>query len=98
MLGELISYSQQLSAGVSVGEGPYAQAVRGVQLPLQELTAGFLNLCQLQQACSGQQRLDITLLHCHLRTTPEVNIDNLCDAQNRPHPLLASLLKLTPKR
>lgn len=72
MLGEFISYSQQLSAGVSVGEGPDAQAVRGVQLPLQELTASFLNLCQLQQAGSGQQRLDVTLLHGHLQTTTEI--------------------------
>lgn len=72
MLSELISYSQQLSAGVSVGEGPDAQAVRRVQLALQELAARFLNLCQLQQAGSGQQRLDVTLLHSHLQTTPEV--------------------------
>lgn len=47
MLGELISNTQQLSAGVSVGEGPDAQAVGGVQLTLEEFTAGFLNLCQL---------------------------------------------------
>lgn len=72
MLGELISNTQQLSAGVSVGEGPDAQAVRGVQLPLQEFTAGFLNLCQLQQAGSRQQSLHISLLHSHLQATKQL--------------------------
>lgn len=66
MLGELVCYAEQLAAGVCVREGPDAQTVGGVQLPLEELTAGLLDLSQLEQAGSREQSLHISLLHSHL--------------------------------
>ena len=67
VLGELVGDAQQLAAGVRVGEGPDAQAVGGVQLPLEELTAGLLDLSQLEEAGGGQQRLHVAFLHGHLK-------------------------------
>lgn len=68
VLGELVCDTQQLAAGVRVGEGSDAQAVGRVQLPLEELTAGLLDLCQLEKAGCGEERLHISLLHSHLGT------------------------------
>lgn len=39
---------QQLGAGVHVGKGADAKAVRGMQLGLKEVTAVFSNIHQLQ--------------------------------------------------
>lgn len=50
VLGELVRNAEQLAAGVCVCEGPDAETVRGVQLPLEELTAGLLDLSKLEQA------------------------------------------------
>lgn len=44
VLGELVCNAQQLAAGVCVCEGPDAQTVGGIQLPLEELAAGLLDL------------------------------------------------------
>lgn len=44
VLGELVCDAEQLAAGVRVCKGPDPQTVRGIQLPLEELTAGLLDL------------------------------------------------------
>lgn len=66
MLGELVCDAQQLPAGVRVCERPDAQAVGWIQLPFEELTAGLLDLSQLEKAGGGEQRLDVSLLYNHL--------------------------------
>lgn len=66
VLGELVCNAQQLAAGVCVCEGPDAQTVGGIQLSLEELAAGLLDLSQLEKAGRREQRLDISLLYCHL--------------------------------
>lgn len=66
MLGELVRDTEQFAAGVRVCKGPDAQTVGRVQLPLEELTAGLLDLSQLEQAGSGEESLHIPLLHSHL--------------------------------
>lgn len=69
MLRELVCDAQQLAAGVRVCKGPDAKAVGGVQLPLEELAAGLLDLSQLEQAGSREESLHIPLLHSHLGTS-----------------------------
>lgn len=66
VLGKLVSDTQQFAAGVRVCEGADAEAVGGVQLPLQELAAGFLDLRELQQTRGRQKGLHVALLHRHL--------------------------------
>lgn len=66
VLGELVSDAQQLTTGVCVCKGPDSQTVGRIKLPLQEFTAGLLNLCQLEEASSREQGLDVPLLDCHL--------------------------------
>lgn len=66
MLGELVCNAEQFATGVCVCEGPDAQAVGWVQLPLEELTTGLLDLSQLEQTGGGEQGLDIPFLHSHL--------------------------------
>lgn len=73
VLSEFVSDAEQLAAGVSVGEGSDAQAVGGIQLPLEELAAGLLDLCQLQQASRGEQSLDVPLLYRHLERSDDTN-------------------------
>lgn len=69
VLGELVRNAEQLAAGVRVCEGPDAQTVGGIQLSLEELTAGLLDLSQLEEAGGREQRLDVSLLHGHLGAT-----------------------------
>lgn len=66
MLGELVCNAEQFAAGVCVCEGPDAQTVGRVQLSLEELAAGLLDLGQLEKAGSREQRLDVSLLDSHL--------------------------------
>lgn len=66
VLGELVCNAEQLAAGVCVCEGPDAQTVGRVQLSLEELAAGLLDLGQLEKAGSREQRLDVSLLDSHL--------------------------------
>lgn len=66
VLGELVRNAEQLAAGVCVCKGPDAQTVGGIELPLEELAAGLLNLSQLEKTGCGKQRLDISLLYSHL--------------------------------
>lgn len=66
VLRELICNAEQLSAGVRVSEGPDAQTVGGIQLPFEKLTAGLLDLSQLEEAGCREQGLNIALLHGHL--------------------------------
>lgn len=54
VLGELISDAEQLATRVCVCKGPDSQTVGGIKLPLQEFTAGLLNLSQLEKA-SGRK-------------------------------------------
>lgn len=68
VLGELVRDAEKLAAGVRVCEGPDAQTVGGVQLPLEELAAGLLDLSQLEQAGSGEESLHVPLLHSYLGT------------------------------
>lgn len=51
---------QQVTAGVRVSEASDAQAVGGVQLAEEELTAGVPHPVELQQARCWEQRLAIT--------------------------------------
>lgn len=66
VLGELVCDAEQLAAGMCVCEGPDAQTVRGIQLPLEELAAGLLDLSQLEQAGGREESLHIPLFHSHL--------------------------------
>ena len=47
VLGELFRDPEEFSAGVRVCEGPNAQAVGGIQLTFQKLTAHVLDLLEL---------------------------------------------------
>lgn len=67
VLSELVRDAKQLSAGVRVRKGPDPQTVGRVQLPLEELAAGFLDLSELEQAGGGKQSLNIALLDRHLQ-------------------------------
>ncbi len=67
MLGELVCNAEKLAAGVRVCEGPDAQTVGGIQLPLEELAAGLLDLSQLEKTGCREQCLDVSLLYSHLR-------------------------------
>jgi len=67
VLCELVCNPKQLPAGVRVSEGPDAQTVGWIQLPLEELAAGLLDLSQLEEAGCGEQRLDVPLLYSYLR-------------------------------
>lgn len=53
----LVSWLEQVAAGVRVSEAPDAQAVWGVQLAEQELAARVPHAVELQQAGRRQQRL-----------------------------------------
>lgn len=66
VLGKLVSNAEQLATGVCVCEGPDAQTVGRIQLSLEELAAGLLDLCQLEKAGSREQRLHVSLLYSHL--------------------------------
>lgn len=73
VLCEFVSNPQQFTARVSVSKSPDAQAIGRVQLSLEELTAGLLDLGQLEKASSRQQGLDIPLFHSDLRRVGEVD-------------------------
>ena len=49
VLGELVCDAQEVSARMRIGKGADPEAVRRIQLPLQELTAHVLYLRELQQ-------------------------------------------------
>lgn len=66
VLCEFVSDAEQFSTRVCVGESPDAQTVGWIQLSLEEFTAGLLDLSQLEEAGSREQRLDVPLLHSHL--------------------------------
>lgn len=66
VLGELVCNAEQLAAGVRVCKGPDAQTVGGIQLPLEELAAGLLDLSQLEKTGCREQCLDVSLLYSHL--------------------------------
>lgn len=53
----LVRRLEQVAAGVRVSESPDAQAVGGVQLAEEELTAGVPHPVELQQAGCWEQRL-----------------------------------------
>ena len=53
----LLHTAVQLGAALPLGEQAYADAVGGVELPLEEVAAGGLDLGELQQAGRGQQHL-----------------------------------------
>lgn len=53
----LVCWLEQVAAGVCVSEASDAQAVRGVQLAEEELTAGVPHPIELQQARCWEQRL-----------------------------------------
>lgn len=73
MLCEFVSNPQQLAARVSVSKSPDAQAIGRVQLSLEELAAGLLDLGQLEEASSWQQGLHVALFHGDLRGVGEVD-------------------------
>lgn len=73
VLCEFVSDPQQLTARVSVSKSPDAQAIGRVQLSLEELAAGLLDLGQLEEASSRQQGLDVALLHGDLRGVGKVD-------------------------
>lgn len=77
VLSEFVCDAEQLAAGVCISEGPDAQAVGGIQLPLEELAAGLLDLSQLQQASRREQSLNVPLLYCHLESSTEVSTSQL---------------------
>ena len=54
----LVCGLEQVAAGVRVSEASDAQAVGGVQLAEEELTAGVPHPVELQQACCWEQRLE----------------------------------------
>lgn len=93
VLGELIGDAEQLSAGVCVCKGPDSQTVGGVQLSLEELAAGLLDLCELQQTCCGQQSLDVPLLHRHLGHSAQIHmsVTALLRSHTLPDPPVSSL-------
>lgn len=66
VLSELVCNAEQLATGVCICKGPDAETVGGIQLPLEELTAGLLNLSQLEQASCREQSLNVPLLYRHL--------------------------------
>lgn len=66
VLGKLVCNAEQLATGVCVCEGPDAQTVGRIQLSLEELTAGLLDLRQLEKAGGREQRLHVSLLYSHL--------------------------------
>lgn len=49
VLCELVCDPEQLTAGVSICKGPYAQTVGRIQLPFEKLAAGLLDLSQLKE-------------------------------------------------
>lgn len=67
VLGELVCNAEQLTARVRVGKGSDAQTIGRIQLPLQELAAGLLDLSQLEEAGCREQSLNIPLLYSHLK-------------------------------
>lgn len=73
VLCEFVSNPQQFTARVSVSKSPDAQAIGRVQLSLEELAAGLLDLSQLEKASSWQQGLDISLFHSDLRGVGKVD-------------------------
>lgn len=58
---------KQLDAAMQIGKFAYAQTIAGIQLGLQEITAGIPHIRQLQQIGRRQQHLDIVLVHLHIR-------------------------------
>ena len=54
----LVGRLEQIAAGVRVCEAPDSQAVGGVQLAEEELTAGVPHPVELQQAGCWEQRLE----------------------------------------
>lgn len=66
LTGEGVGLAEELCAGVQVGEGPDAQAVGGMQLRLEEVTADLLHVHQLEEAGCRQQ--DLPLQHTHTHT------------------------------
>ena len=73
MLGEGVRLLEEVATGVRVGEGPDAEAVRRVELPLQELAADVLDLLQLQETGGRQEGLHVGLLHHDVRVVTEVD-------------------------
>lgn len=59
--GVLMRPRVQLLAGVGICKAAYAQAVGGMQLAQQELTAGIPHRVHLQQSGRGQQHLYVLL-------------------------------------
>lgn len=78
VLGELVCNAEQLAAGVCVREGPDAQTVGGIQLSLEELAAGLLDLSQLKEAGGREQRLDVSLLYSHLEQQSHMGESENC--------------------
>lgn len=66
VLGKLVCNAEQLAARVRVGKSSDAQTIGRIQLPLEELTAGLLDLSQLEKASSREQCLDVSFLYSHL--------------------------------
>lgn len=96
VLGELVCDAEQLATGVRVCECPDAQTVGGVQLPLEELAAGLLDLSQLEQAGSGEESLHIPLLHGHLGMRRRHRGSRLLHhCRNHPRSLSVRAIKLT---
>lgn len=66
LTGEGVGLTEELRAGVHVGEGPDAQTVGGMQLRLEEVAADLLHVHQLEEAGCCQQ--DLPLQHTHTQT------------------------------
>ncbi len=58
LTGVSVGLAEQSCAGVEVSERSDAQAVGGMKLRLQEVTANLSNIHQLQEAGSWEQHLD----------------------------------------
>lgn len=57
LTGVRVGLGEKLRARVQVGEGSDAQAVGGMELSLQELTAHLTDVHQLEETCGWQQNL-----------------------------------------
>ena len=62
-LDVVLGVDQQVQAAVKVREGSDAETVGGVELALQELTAGVSHVVELEQVGGGEERLNVVLGH-----------------------------------
>lgn len=72
VLRKLVRYSKQFPTRVRVGKGADAQAIRRVQLTLEELAANVLDFGELKEASSRKEHLDIGFFNNDVRGVAEI--------------------------